>query len=674
MPITVFSQNKGGIDISSSPLSVPDSDATGQSYNYEYSKTGAITKVLGFRQINSVADSQLNTLGLGIHHSVSTDARTVVRAAGTKIQTVNPTTGGCTNIPDDTSSAATDFFSATATQPVVFSPFNTLTGGTQLWMAGAGLGNLLGFNGTQITSNGVKVPTGNLNLTVNTHDTGVWPSGGNGSYFYGVQFRKKSTQVLGNVSLDATATIVNLDDTVTIDLTQVSNIDTTLYDQIILWRSAISGVSGFTTGAVIAQLTPGTTSYVDTGTFITNAQNTPRSGNLVLDNSVLPSGTVNYVGTFKRRLVTAINSTLYLSDLNKPESWPASNVITLPTGGPITAIGTIGVPSEYTTGSDEYFVIFKERELWVLTGSSISDWSLQLIDKTGCEAQSLVVPFNGYLSWIGLTGIYLWEGRGRPMRISRPIYALFSEDGDLDLSRLSLGYGCYYELKNQVVWRLSHRTKGVNSFSIKLDIRLTIPVIGGDLESNEMDGVFIFDFDGNPYYGLTSYRAANASEALLAGDHTGKIYQLYNSSATAVAFDYETKPFDMGRPETLKQFKRVIVWIEKLTQNDLVLYFWADYRIRAEYQSSVKATMAPSKGTQPALWDVALFDQAYWDDYTPDISQIEFNLHSQENNAIGTSLKLKFEQMEASAPVRIHSFAIEWDEIGNLPLPTGQVA
>lgn len=674
MPITVFSQNHGGIDISSSPISIPDNNATGQSYNYEYAQTGAITKVLGTTTLNGSADIQLNTLGLGVHHDVSSDSRTLVRAAGTKIQTVSTTTGSTTNQASDASGATTDFLPGTSTQPVVFAPFNTLTGGTQLWMAGGGLDNLVAFTGSQVTNNGVATFGGSITPVVNTHGGGDFSGLGTGTFYYAIQGRKSSTQAYSNVALDVSAIVVNNDDSVTIPLTAVTGIDTTLYDQIIIWRSALNGVSGFTTGSIIAQLASTATTYTDLGTSISDSENAPRAGNSVLDNSQLPTGTYNYVTTFKRRLVTAKDSTFYLSDLDKPESWPTPNAITIPTGGPITALGIIGVPSEYTTGADEYLCIFKEKELWVFVGTNADDWDLKQIDKTGCEGQSLVVAYNGFLSWIGFNGIYIWDGRGRPSRVSRPIFALFAQDGDLDIPNLKKGYGIYSEQKSQVTWRVSHRIKGVNSFSIKMDVRNTNNDVAANPQNPEINGTFLFDFDSTPYYGLVAMRPPTLQELIFAGDQKGHIYSLYTSSSMAVSFDYETKAFDMGYPEVLKQFKRVIVWLEKLTPNDLTMYYWADYRIRQEYQSLVKASMSPSKGTQPALWDIALWDQAFWDDYTPDISQVEFNLHSQENNCVGTSLKIKFEQLEAGAPVRIHAFAIEWEGMDNLPIPTGQVS
>lgn len=674
MPLTAYMNNSGGLNLSDSPVSIKDNQATGQSYNYDYARTGAISRVLSPTALNTIADSQLKTLGLGTHHNVVTDVRTLIRCAGTSIQVYNVTTGGRTTLADDTSLANTTFLDSSSTQPVVFTQFNTLIGGTQLWMAGGGLSAIQGYTGTNITTNGTPAPTGSITPTVNAAAGGSFAqAGGPGVYYYAVQFRKLGTQVMSNASLDVSATVANNTDTVTLPLTALTNTDTTRFDQIWIYRSVVSGVSGFTTGSIIAKLASTTTTYTDTGTAIASAQNVPRNGNTILDNSVLPTGTYKSITAFKRRLVTALNSTLYISDLDKPESWPATNVITIPTGGPITALGTIGVPSEYTTGADQYLCIWKERELWVLSGDSLSNWELLFVDRTGCPGQSLVVAFNGFITWITFNGIYIWDGRGKPSRISRPIQVIFEEDGDLDKKYLSQGYSVQYEKGNQVIWRVSHITKGKNRLSIKMDTRLTSIAASQNLQNSEMDGVFIFDTDSTPYYALVSHRPS-VEEMLIAGDDAGFVYRLYNSTSAVVSFDYETRPLDMGSPELLKNFKRVLALVERLTPNDLKLFYWADYRVRQEYQSEVRASLSPSKGTQPSLWDIALWDIALWDDYTPDISFIEFNLHAYENNNQGTSLKLRFEQMEANVPVRLHGFLVEWEPANNLPIPTQQIA
>jgi hypothetical protein len=675
MPVTMFLNNSGGLNLTDSPLIIKDNQATGQSYNYDYAITGAITKVLGTSTLNSTPDAQLQTLGLAVHHNATTDARTLLRAAGAAIETVNISSGVCTAVADDTVSASVAFFTAGSTQPVVSASFNTNAGGTQTWLAGGGIAKLSAYTGTNVTSNGVPVVTGSFSASVNSHNSGSWAA--TGSYYYAITLRKRSTQTIGNAALDVSATVANTDDTVTLDFTSVVGIDTTKYDQIYIYRSSVSGVSAFTTGVLVTQIASTVTSYVDTGSSSTSVTNVPRPGNTILDNSVLTTGTYNTVATFKRRLVTSLNSTLYVSDLDKPESWPLTNVIPIPSGGPILALGTIGVPSEYTTGADQYLCIWKENELWVLTGDSTSNWELLFVDKTGCLGQGLVVPINGLMCWIGYTGVYAWNGQSKPSRISRPIQAMFATDGDIDKGNLYRGCGAWFQKNNQVMWRLSHRTKGLQSITLKLDTRLTTVQIyqqTANLQNTELDGVFSIDTDSNMYYGIASYRPPLSDESIYVADNLGHIYQLYNSASTAVSFDYETRPLDMGIPQNNKRMIRVLVYVEKLTANDLTMFYWADNRIRPEYQSKVSASLAPTKGTQPALFDIALFDQAFFDDYYADITPVQFNVHDQENNAVGTSFKLRFEQLQGSAPVRIHGFAVEWEDAGALPIPTQQLA
>lgn len=670
MPTTMYLNNLGGLNITDSPITMKEDQATGISYNYDYAKTGAITKVLASNLINTTPDTQLKTLGLGMYHNATSDLRELIRVAGVQIQKFDTSTGAITILASDNSGAGTTFPDVLSTQPAVFAPFNTVTGGTVLWMAGAGMDAIYGYTGTNITKNGASTPTGSITTVVNTAAGGTFTAAG--IYYYAVQYRKLGTQAFSNVALDQIATTVNTDDTVTVSWTLTNN-DTTLYDQIWVYRSAVGGSSAFTTGSLIAKLASTATSYIDTGTSIADSQNIARAGNTILDNSPLPTGTYKYITSFKRRLVTCIDSTIYISDLNKPESWPLVNTITIPSGGPITGLSVIGAPSEYTTGAEEYLCIWKERELWVITGSSVSDWALIFVDKTGCAGQSLVVSFNGFVAWLTYNGIYIWDGRGRPSRISRPINAAFDVDGDLDTSKLSQGYACQYDKGNQVIWRVSSRLKGVNRLSIKMDTRLTSLAAAENLQNPEMDGVFLFDTDTNSYYSVCSFRPSSLEEQIIAGDDTGSVYQMFVSPTNAVAFDYETKPMDMGAPNVLKYFTKVVAYVERITNNDLTLNYWADYRTRDEYKSTLKVPLSPAKGTAPGLWDIALWDQAFWDDYSPDISPIEFNLHSNENNTEGISLKLRFEQLEASVPVRIHGFAIQWQPMEDLSTPTQQV-
>src|SRR3989442_14543913 len=111
-----YFNNIGGLNLTDSPFVVQDNQATA-GYNFEYLRTGSIRKVLGYSKVNSSANAQLRTTGLGVLIPVSGSV-TQLRAAGTKLQTINTTSGALTNAQEDTSAAGTTFFDATSKQPV----------------------------------------------------------------------------------------------------------------------------------------------------------------------------------------------------------------------------------------------------------------------------------------------------------------------------------------------------------------------------------------------------------------------------------------------------------------------------------------------------------------------------------------------------------------------------
>lgn len=668
MPISEFLNNSGGINLTDSPLTMKDNQATGQSYNYDYAKTGAISKVLGHARISATPDTQLKTLGLGVYSSVSANTKTVIRAAGTKVQTFDIDSGATVDLSEDTAVANSTFLTSGSTQPVVFSQYNTPSLGTQLWMAGGGMSAIYGYAGTRLTKNGADPATGSALSLSQAGGSGTFSA--TGVYFYAVVLRKRDTQAVSNAALDNSITLAATVNQVTITLPTV---DTTKYDKFLIYRSAVSGVTAFTSGSLVATVNSTEVSYVDTGSSEASAQVVPRSGNTT-DNSVLPTGTYKYLTLYKRRLVTCLNSKVYISDLNKPESW--STTITVPTGGPITGIAKVGYNSPYSNTPDELLVIFKENECWVITGSTSDDFELKFLDEVGCIEQTYIIPFNGYLAWADYRGIYIWDGHGKPVYCSRSIEAVFSSDGDLDKTKLSYGWGKYVQKENQLVWRVSDRVKGEQKLSIKMDTRLTLPSTSNSVDQRILDGVFILDTDDTPMYAGLSYKMSNYSEVFIAGDDAGYVLKLNSSTSnpgsTGIDFTYETKPWDMGKPTHNKSFQRVLVLVERLTNNDLTMNYWVDYRQRPDEASEVTVNLAPIKAATAALWDIAFWDQAFWDDYTPDLSFAEFHIHSNENNAVGSTLKLKFEQTESSAPVRIHGIFVDWEDLGPISIATPQ--
>lgn len=657
-----YFNNTGGLNLSDTPWRIQDTQATG-GFCYDYIQTGGIVKSPGHTPINTIADTQLKTLGLGLHTVSSTNVKTVLRGAGTKFQTFNVDTAAFTNQSEDTTTAGTDFFSSTSTQPIIMNEFSTTTNDI-VFAVGGGASQIYGYTGSKITANGVPEPTGVITATPSA-------TGGSfistGTYFYAVSYHKASTGATGNVALDTSATISNVTDKVTIDLTGLTNLDSTKYDKVYIYRSVNGGFSGFTSGDLIAQLNSTSTSYVDTGSFITTAENIARSGNIVLDDGALPSGTYKTLAVWKRRLVTANNNTLYLSDLNKSESWPLTNTITLPNGGPITGLCVIGFNTPTTTGVDEFLAIFQERQLWILLGSDYTDWALKFVDAVGAATQSVIVNCNGFMTWLDYRGIYMWDGSSKPIYVSRPLEPLFQPDGDLLVSNLNQSTAQFFRKFNTVYWVVPHKTYGNNKTIIKLDLRLTLPQVGQNLLTRMLDAVFIMDKQGFAIYGLLSFLPNNTrDEIMLAGDDAGFVYRMYDSevASTATPFTYQTPFLGQGNSNIAKRYHKVIVWVDKIGDWNLYLDYWTNFKTANSSKSTVATQIDPAQDGKNAIWDIALWDVAQWDDYNTDKKALVFNLASTDNNAEGDCIKLQFRQEDSSAPVTINGYSVIYSEIG----------
>lgn len=659
-----FFINTGGLNNTDSPFAVREDQATG-GQNYDYIRTGGIRKRLGHQKVNSSADSQLQTLGIGLLHTQD-DQKTIVRAAGTKIQAVNLTAASFTNMTEDTTAATSDFLDSASTVRVTKSQFNTSTADA-LWLVGGGMDAIYGaYSSTKVTKNGTVAPTGSLGSPMVASGSGVFDS--TGTYWYGVSFRKASTLNEGNVDLDVSAVVSATTDEVTLDLTGITNIDTTLFDEIWIYRSATNGVEDFTTGDLIAKVASTTTSYTDTGTSLISSTNVPRAGNLILDQSTLDdAGTYQTITTFKRRLVTSNEGTLYLSDINKPEAWPTVNQIVVPSGGSITGVGIISNSSSTSALVDEFLVIFKEREVWVLTGDDYTDWSLKFIDTVGCLAQSLITNANGYIFWVDSRGLYMWAGSHKPTYISRPIERFFEKDGDIDLSKMSRGYAAFYRKQNQVLWILSHKIYGENAFALKFDLRLTLPSVNSDLLGNVVEGVFTTDINTNFGAIDAMIPPGEKEEALISGDNAGFVYRMYNAGSdggSGIDFQYTTTNFVLGTPGTRKRFHKVIAWVEELGDWNLTLDYWSNYRTSDGDKSTKSAQISKNYEQNAGLWDVAYWDKAYWDKADTRRVPLVFNLSSENGNNEGDSIKLRFSNSGANQPVTISGFSILFSEIG----------
>lgn len=662
-----FFMNTGGLNLTDSPFAVKDEQAS-NGFNFDYIRTGGVRKRKGYTKFNTSADTQTNCLGLHLRNT-NTGSKSIIRAAGTKIQVFDQNALTFTNLTEDTVSAGSDFLTSGSTQSVVGFNFNTATNNV-MWLTGGGMTLPYGaYSTTKVTKNGVDVPTGSIS-------TSVGGTGGSfsttGTYYYAVAFRKSSTQALSNAALDITAVVSATTQKVTITLSSISNNDTTKYDKIYIYRSAVSGSSSFTTGDLVAIVNSTASSYVDDGTYSSTATNVPRAGATV-DNSVLASATYKYSAVWKRRYVVAANSTVYFSDLNKPESWPTLNTITIPSGGDITGLAVISLNNPGNANLDEVLAVFKETECWLITGTSVSDWALKFIDNTGCRNQPLIVTGNGYISWVDQRGIYVWDGAGKPIYVSRLVETLFAPDGDIDFSRLSLGFGVFNKRENTIRWVLSHKTYGENKYSLKMDLRLTLPAVGQNLENRIIEGIFTADTHDSFYAG-NSFRPANSNDELFfIADNSGYVYNMGvtdSDGSSGTSFTYNTKFLDLGSPGYAKRFHKVVVWVDKLGTWDLTLKYWTNYKSASVDASTLAAPISSDTQFDLGVWDVGYWEDASpannsntmsWDDYTARLSPVVFNLSGM--NAEGDCIMLQFSQTTAENPVTINGYSIIYTDI-----------
>jgi hypothetical protein len=653
---TDFFDLSGGLNSADSPFSVKDSQAT-DGANFEYPKIGALSKRGGHEKITATPLSPTRTRGMAVRMQAD-GTKSVLRFADSKAQLFVPSTGLATDLSEDASLASTAPFTASATSPITSVNFASATQAL-VWTASDNAYLTGVYSDAKWTKNGVAAPVGAIALSTTAGGGTLVP----GAYWYAVSYKKNSTNAESNVALDQQITVAAAEKVV-IDLTGLTPLDTTRIASILIYRSAIGGSEGFTSGDIIAELSSATTTFTDDGTGALTAQSAPRANSVVLDNSSLAeTNTYSAVTVWKRCLVTASGPELFISDVNKPESWPTVNRITLPNGGPIVGLDIISFNTEY--GNDEYLAIFQERQLWLFKGSDYTDFSLSFIDAVGAVSAASIVRASGVLLWVSYAGIYMWDGSDKPILVSKPINDEFSVDGVLDKSKLDLTTSMYSRKKNQAIWYLSHKIYGEQKYSLALDLRLTMPNVSKGLAGRVADGVFLPGKSTVPVYGAVSYLTSdNYDESLLGGDASGNVYKLYNlyaDAGAAIEMIYATKFMDMGNPNLDKRFTKVVVWVEELGNWDMCLDYWSGYRSALADISTLCEPISTVATSTLGVWDLGQWDVSTWDDYSIKMRGVVFNLHSGANNSNeGDALKLRIRQSGADEPLTVFGYSVFW--------------
>lgn len=668
-----FMDNVGGINLTDSVFKIAQNQAAG-GINFDYILTGGIRKRLGAPKINSVADTALYALGIGEYAPISGTSKSVFRAAGMQLQLFDTSVPSFTSIGSDQASPSFTPFANGSVIDVQFTQFSMGTSDI-LWGAGGGAALPVGaYSTSKYTVNGVAPATGTFTAVKHTLG-GSWSVGNVGLFRYAIAYHKASTGALSNAALDASATTTTITDNVVLSWDAVP--DQTLIDQVWIYRSALAGVSGFTTGSLIAKVASSTTTFTDKGDIgnpdLLSAQNVPRIANTVLDYSPLPTGTYQSMTLWGHRLVTASGNTLYISGVNLSEAWPLTNYIVVPSAGPITALSTVSFTSPQANSLQELLVVFKEKEVWVLTPGTSNDyttWALLKVDDVGCINQSLVVRANGFLAWVTWRGIYLWDGTSKPIYASRLLEPLFGTDGDIDKSLFTEGCSAFFRRENQITWYLSSKTYGTQKFAIKMDVRLTMLQIEQNLTGRVIDGVFIQDVHTFPVYtAATILPLGGSNEQLILGDNAGFCYYASNGTSDGGAdynFRYLSAPLHCGNPNVRKQFHSVVAWVQDAGNWNLYLDYWPDFITDTNLQTTIGLQVS-TENQSAALYDIATYDISYYDAYYPDLVPLVFNLQAgNANSAQGSAIQLQFRNDTADQPIVIHGYSLIYSDLGGV--------
>ena len=667
MQIAQYAQNVGGLNLTDSPFAIDTPFAT-DGYNFDYVKTGGFKKSLAPLLLTETASALLATRGYGLYEPV-TGNRALIRAAGNGFETVDMITGAAMQLSLDNAAATNIVFNGSG---LAYSEMFTNPEGDILWWTSPALATLTGAISTsrlELTQNGTQVPAGVLTAINIGGGSGTFPTAGN--YYYAVTFTKVSTGNESNAALDVLAVVAATSNSIRLDWSGLTNLDLTLYKTVNIYRSQVNGVSNFSAGSLVAQVPVTTTHYTDTGSSLVASIAVPRPSNTALDNSVLPSGSYGCITTWKNRLVTASGNTLYFSDINKSETWPTFNTINVPSGGKITAISNVSYNHPGGSTTDEFLAVWKEDELWMVTGTDYSNWSLQFVDVCGCIQQGLVAEANGMLFWINERGVFLWDGSGKPTYCSRPIEYLFGPDGTLDKNNLVLGTCDFFKPMNQVIWFLSSNIQGIQQYVLKLDLRLTLPQIKNLLGERSMSAVFMQGQTTNYIAACKSIQSPILGEIkqyLVAGDLSGNTYKMFATTVGSgydTQFQYTTAQLDQEYPNVTKRYHKVIAWLDNVGNWDVQLDYWTDYRLIDSDATTVSAPISNVPSAELGIWDVGFWDECYWDQNQTTMVPVVFNLTSNgpQNNNEGNAIRLRFSNKNSGEPITVNAFSIIYTTI-----------
>lgn len=703
-----FFTNTDGLNTVDSPF-VVGHNTISDGVNVEYVARGGFRRRDGHTRRGS-ADSDTRTIGAALWDKPGT-GRLVIKASNTgaagKLKAVDLTSYSPTTLTSDEASPSSTPLPNNTSIPVSFSMFNTSSAGI-LWAAGSAATNLYGvYSGTKFTANGSVAPTVSSPATFSFVGSG-------GNYIAGLYSKYMITFIKGSTSAESNATVLGKttsasggSDSATVIFSAATFPDVTKYTKMRVYRqisfAAFADNSAFTGGTLIAEITisglanfnSGTITLTDKFDSITmsgsgSATNNltgvsdslvPNSGFVVLDNSPLPSGTFNVVTTWKRCLVTASNNTVYISDTNKPESWPLSLRFNIPSGGAIQALAVISASSITSSQIDEYLLIFKQNELWVVTGDpdpvNTSSLSLKFVDSVGAVGPLAVVVAEGICLWFSTRGVYGWNGNGKPIHFFRPIKDKLASSGDIDLTKAQKIWGIYKPDTKHVVFCVSSKAQGSNGSSTQGEntyiYKQSLEFVQGsktDLANKtDLDGSFTPEIlPTSAACGVAFYPTTTSTKQVQwFADYSGYVWTMYDAitdSTRVQPFEYTTQFIPLGSPFISKKVHRVLLYFKNNGPINLTMNYWSKYRFQVVDQSSTEFMSTESGNTaSSSIWGATTWGSGLWAaSISSKTDPAIFELNNNNNNSEGDSFKFQFTNSDYTLPLEFIGFSVYYTD------------
>lgn len=286
-----------------------------------------------------------------------------------------------------------------------------------------------------------------------------------------------------------------------------------------------------------------------TSVSLTQADTTLAQGSVLDEEHDAPPADAHLIARRRSRLLLAAGDAFHISWAATPEYWPADWVIY--TGGRKRITGMME--------QQEWLPVFTEDTIERLTGQDEDNYEFQnTYSVEGCIAPRSLVNCNNLLLYLGVDGVYAFDGTG-----ARIVHIPLAEylKTNLNPAYAHLAAGAFFN--SQYLLSYPKGDSAVNSETVYLDFRSGLTGV----YSCAFGAYCRWDQSGD---GLRMF-AGSASEGRVYEAFTG----LSDDGGNIAAYD-RVEPLDMGAPDVWKQFYNLYVKIKSTTATTLTMGYTLD--------------------------------------------------------------------------------------------------